>query len=115
VRRPAAAAGRHGPTGAGEKERGGKGEQGGGRRPLWRLGGADGEERGQVEGSGVQRHVEGKIGKRDWAPGGHVRWGTGDPACARLIDGVGRHRGPVGIGWVREGVRGSEAVATLGH
>jgi hypothetical protein len=77
VRRPAVAADRHGPTGAGEMERGGKGERDGGRRPLWRHGSVGGEERGQVEGSGVQRHVEGKIGKREGAPGGHVRWGAG--------------------------------------
>jgi hypothetical protein len=117
----------------GEKERGGKGKQDGGRPPfLWRLSGA--VERKGGRGSEGRRRVEGKWG-RDGGPRarrGIARVtgisprpaGTGGAIAARqgratgrerrwherLIGGIGRHRGPVGSGWVQEGVRGSRAV-----
>jgi hypothetical protein len=75
----------------GEKEQGGKGERDDGRRLLWRLGGAGGEERGR--GSGVRRRVEGKAGKREGAPsvvGGGLGRRHRPPARARLTDGTGQ-------------------------
>jgi hypothetical protein len=122
---------------ADEKERGRKGEQDGGQRLLWRLGGAGGEKRGQA-GSGVRRRTEGKWGRErgpghgggGGQPGGRRRplddgcgqWGYGatgtgasDPVRARLTDGARRRRGAVASGWVREGVRGSEAAAASGR
>jgi hypothetical protein len=122
---------------AGEKEQGKKGERDGGRRLLWRLGGAGGEERGQG-GPGFGAAWRGKRGRErgprsrrrgggSWRPPSALDWravglrrdrggqrGMGDPSRARLTDGAGRRRGPVGSGGVREGVRGSEAVVASG-
>jgi hypothetical protein len=93
-------------------------------------------ERKGGRGFGVRCRMEGKMGKREGGPGTaggdssaagigpqpaglwHDRGGrrgTGDPTHARLTDGAERRRGLVGSGWVREGVRRSEAVAASGR
>jgi hypothetical protein len=92
---------------AGEKEQGKKGERDGGRRLLWRLGGAGGEERGQG-GPGFGAAWRGKRGRERWPRsrrrgggelGGHHqpstggRWGLG-------ATGVGNGA------WVTRRVRG---------
>jgi hypothetical protein len=66
---------------------------GGGRRLLWRPGGAGGEEKGL--GSGVWRRVEGKMGQREGGPG----------AVGNNLGG--QHRPPAGgHGWHRCRVTG---------
>jgi hypothetical protein len=82
-------------------------------------GGGKGEERGGPDHDGG--------GGGAWRPPSALDWravglrrdrggqrGMGDPSRARLTDGAGRRRGPVGSGGVREGVRGSEAVVASG-
>jgi hypothetical protein len=91
-------------------------------------------ERKTGRGSGVQRHVEGKMGKREgpqaWRGTARVPSiiprlaGTGGAVAARqgraagrerLRGGTERHWGPVGSDWVWEGVRGSKAVKVSRH
>jgi hypothetical protein len=82
-------------------------------------------ERKTGRGSGVRRHVEGKMGKRERAPGAAGDSSAPDISTRqgraarrerrgreRLTSGTRRHRGLVGGGWVQKGVRGSEAATT---
>jgi hypothetical protein len=79
----------------------------------------NGEERGGP--GAVEGTVRWPASAPSWQPRAAGLWhdrggrrGAGDPARARLTDTVGRRQGPVGSAWVREGVRGSEAVVASG-
>jgi hypothetical protein len=93
---------------------------GGGRHLLWQPSGAAerkgrGPEIGTAwrEGSGEERgasrHGRGQLGRPASVPGQWVRAAALLRNRGGLTGGTGRHRGPVGSGWVREGVRGSGA------
>jgi hypothetical protein len=88
---------------------------GGGRRLLWRPGGATGRKgrgfpwsvpRGG-RGAGKRKGASGAAG--DSSGGGVVAQQTRAAGRERLTGGTGRQRGAVGSFWVREGVRESGA------